>query len=148
MKIVSHFQRVNLKKYYTFLSEFISNNTETFREILTRKTLFHMKQCWHFQRATTKQYYTRFSVFISDNTFSGSYYKIIHIFSEFIWNNIYTCRVITKQSCKKMLFWRFLKTDIFREFLISSTDFSTDDVPGNNCSSLRCDLIQNIYWLG
>ena len=42
-----------------FLSEFISNNTDTFREILSHKTLFvrvRTKQYRHFQRVTNKQF--------------------------------------------------------------------------------------------
>ena len=60
-----------------FLSEFISNNTETFREILLHKSLsvrVHIKQYWHFWRVSTKQCYTNLSEFISPNTFSESCY--------------------------------------------------------------------------
>ena len=86
------------------LSEFVSNNTKTSREILSHKTPFvkvDIKQCWHSSlRATAKQHCTCFSEFISHNALSGSYYKIIQIFSEFIWNNIDTFRVATKQKVK------------------------------------------------
>ena len=97
-----------------FLSEFISNNTETFREILPHKAPFvrvHIKQYWHFRRAATKQYFTNFSEFIWHNTISGSYYKmILHIFSEFISNNIDTSIVTTKHYSKIILFCKFYQT--------------------------------------
>ena len=93
-----------------FLSEFISNNTESFREILPHKALFgrvHIKQYWHVRRVTTKQYHTYFSEFISHKTFSGSYYEIIlYIFSEFISKNIDNSRATTKQYCKIILFYQ------------------------------------------
>ena len=46
-----------------FLSEFISNSTEIFKEILPHKAFsvrVHIKQFWHFQRVNTIQYYTSF----------------------------------------------------------------------------------------
>ena len=61
------------------MSEFISNHTETFKEILPHQTpsvKVHIKQYWHFRRATTKQYYIYFSELKSHNTFSGSLYKM------------------------------------------------------------------------
>ena len=63
------------------LPEFISNNTETFREILPQRILFvrvHIKQS-HYQSVTTKQYYIHFPVIISNNTFSPSYYTSSNI---------------------------------------------------------------------
>ena len=112
-----------------FLSEFISNNTETFREILPHKAPFvrvHIKQYWHFRRAATKQYFTNFSEFIWHNTISGSYYKmILHIFSEFISNNIDTSIVTTKNYSKIILFCKFSsnENEIFRELRPNATDF-------------------------
>ena len=112
------------------MSEFISSNTETFREIQLHKTLFvrvHIKQYWHFPRVSTKHYYIHFSDIISQNTFSGSYYQTtLHIFLEFISNNIDTSRVTTKQYCKIILFYKFLlnsTTDVFKELLTNTTDF-------------------------
>ena len=60
-----------------FLSEFISNNKDTFRDILPNKALFvrvHMNQYRHFQSFTTRRYFFRV---ISRNKLSRSYYKII-----------------------------------------------------------------------
>ena len=110
------------KQYYTLFSGFILKNSDTFTEILPynsthffhssfqtihfqRDTTKHyilfvrvrIKPYRHFQRVTTKQYYIHFSSFISHNTFLVSYYRIIHIFSEFIWHNIETSRVTTKK---------------------------------------------------
>ena len=59
------------------LPESISNNTETFTQILPHNILFvrvHITQYWHFWRVTTKYYYTHFSNFFSHNTFSGSFF--------------------------------------------------------------------------
>ena len=57
-----------------------------------------MSQYWHFQSINTKQYYTHFSEFISRNKVSRSYYKLVlHIFGEFISNNIDTYRFTTKE---------------------------------------------------
>ena len=62
-------------------SEFISNYTDIFGELLPNSTT-HAKH---------------FSEFLSHNAFSVSYFKImLHIFSEFISQNICTCRVTTK----------------------------------------------------
>ena len=92
-----------------FLSEFISNNTETFRDILLHKTLFvrhHIKHYWYFRGDTTKQYYSHLSEFTSHITFSGSYYKaILHIFSELISNNIDTFRVTAKPEVEIWFLW-------------------------------------------
>ena len=102
-----------------FFSEFILNNIETFRETLPHKTpvRVHVNQNWHFWRAAIKQHDTHFSEFISHKTFPESYYKMkLHIFSEFLSNNIYTYRVTTKQYCKIILFYTFLsKKLIFSE---------------------------------
>ena len=113
---------LGFKQYYTLFSGFILKNSDTFTEILPynsthffhssfqtihfqRDTTKHyilfvrvrIKPYRHFQRVTTKQYYIHFSSFISHNTFLVSYYRIIHIFSEFIWHNIETSRVTTKK---------------------------------------------------
>ena len=106
-----YFQRVTQNNTTHFVSEFISNNTETFREIPPHKTLFvrvHIKQYWHFRRVTTKQYYLHSPEFISHNTLSGSNYEIIlHIFSEFMSNNTETFREILPH---KILFvWVHIK---------------------------------------
>ena len=120
-----------------FLSEFISNNKDTFRDILPNKALFprvHMSQHWHFQSITTKQYYTHFSEFISRNKVSRSYYKIVlHIFGEFISNNIDTYRFTTKEFYNttfqtKVKFW-----ESYWQILHS---FSTEIVPDNTSFSL------------
>ena len=136
-----------------FFSEFVSDNIETFRERLSHKTpvRVHVNQNWHFWRATIKQYHTHFSEFISHKAFPESYYKMkLHIFSEFLSNNIYTYRVTTKQYCKIILFYKFLsnKTHIFRELLPNILQtFSTEDVPDNTSFSLKCEPIPNLYWL-
>ena len=83
-------------------------------------------------------------------TFLGSFYKIIlHIFTEFISNNADTSRVTTKPYCKIILFCKFLsnETDILRKLQPDTTDSSTENVPDNTPFSLRCELIQNPYWL-
>ena len=64
---------------HTF-SEFISNNTHTFSELLPNKSkhIFrvHIKHYWHFEGVTRKQYYTLFQT--SSNT---------DIFRELLSNN-------------------------------------------------------------
>ena len=108
------------------LSEFISKNTHTFRELLPNKCkhIFrvHIKYYWHFQRVTLKQYYTLFqtsnntdisSELLVNNTinfyrayikqhwhFQKSFWQtVLHTFPEFRWNN----------------------TKIFRELLANNT---------------------------
>ena len=72
-----HFQGVTTKWYF---SEFISNNTHTFRELLQNKSKYtfrvHVKHYYHFQGVTPKQYYTLFLT--SNNT---------DIFRELLANN-------------------------------------------------------------
>ena len=79
---------------HTF-SEFISNNTHTFSELLPNKSkhIFrvHIKHYWHFEGVTRKQYYTLFQTssntdifreLLSNNTthFSRAYIKHNDIF--------------------------------------------------------------------
>ena len=101
---------------HTF-SEFISNNTHTFRELLPNKskhifrvhikyywhfqgvtskqyytlTLPDIKQYWHFQKVTGKQYYKLFQIsyhYQTILTFSESYWEtILHTFPKFISSN-------------------------------------------------------------
>ena len=62
-----------------------------------------------------------FRVHITQYTFR----ELLHIFSEFISNNIDTSRATTKQYYKIILFYKFLsnESDIFRELLPDITDF-------------------------
>ena len=74
---------------HTF-SEFISNNTYTFSELLPNKSkhIFrvHIKNYWHFQGVTLKQYYTLFQTtnntdifrdLLANNTANFSRFHII-----------------------------------------------------------------------
>ena len=114
-------------KLNTF-SEFISNNTHTFRKLLTNKSkhIFrvHIKHYWQLEGVTPKQYYTLFQ--ISGN--SG-------IFRELLANNtthfsrvyIKQCWHFQKSSFQIKLVKTFFRaisrnTDTFRELLPNNID--------------------------
>ena len=84
-------------------SEFISNNTHTFRELLPNRSkhIFrvHIKQYWHFQGVTPKQYYTLFQTSKSTDLSRELRQTILYTFPELTSN----------------------KTDFFKELLINNT---------------------------
>ena len=113
-------ENVNLFKLNTF-SEFLSNNTHTFRELLPNKSkhIFrvHIKHYWHFEEVTPRQYYTFFQTssntdmfreLLSNNTghFSRAYIKQYWHFQRVVSKQYYTLLEFTPSN-----------TDIFREFL-------------------------------
>ena len=106
---------------HTF-SEFISNNTHTFSELLPNKSkhIFrvHIKHYWHFEGVTPKQYYTLFQAssnsvifteLLVNNTthLSKAYIKQLLTFSESYWQTI--LHIFPELTSSN--------TDIFREFL-------------------------------
>ena len=118
---------------HTF-SEFISNNTHTFSELLPNKSkhIFrvHIKHYWHFEGVTRKQYYTLFQTssntdifreFLSSKyyTLSLSLHQAILTFSELLANNTtHFSRAYIKQ------YWHFqrvsFKLNYSKKFFQSS----------------------------
>ena len=73
-------------------SEFTSNNTHTFRELLPNKSkhIFrvHIKHYWHFEKVTPKQYYTLFQTSINTDIFESYSQTILYTFPDIkqYWN--------------------------------------------------------------
>ena len=81
-------QNVNQLKLNTF-SEFISNDTHTFTELLPSKSkqifIVHIKHYWHFDGVTSKQQYTLFQTLGSTDIFRGLLAnKTTHFFRVYI----------------------------------------------------------------
>ena len=117
---------------FCFFSEFISNNTNTFRELLPNKSknIFrvHIKYYWHFQGVISKQYYTLFQTSSNTDIFrvtGKQYYTLFQtssntdIFRELLANNTtHFSRVYIKQ------YWHFQripsKLNYSKNFFLSS----------------------------
>ena len=107
----------NWFKLNTF-SEFISNNTHTFEELLPNKSKHisrvHIKHYWHFAGVTPKEYYTLFQTSSNTDMFR-EWQTIQHTFSEFISSNT---DIFREWQTIQHTFSEFISsnTDIFREW--------------------------------
>ena len=130
----------NWFKLNTF-SEFISNNTHTFKELLPNKSKHisrvHIKHYWHFAGVTPKEYYTLFQTSSNTDMFR-EWQTIQHTFSEFISSNT---DIFREWQTIQHTLSEFISsnTDIFREwrtiqhtfsgFISSNTDIFKDFLP-------------------
>ena len=118
-------------------SEFISNNTHTFRELLPNRSkhIFrvHIKQYWHFQGVTPKQYYTLFQTSKSTDLSRELRQTILYTFPELTSNKTdFFKRVTDKQYYT--LFQSF--------YQVTGKQYCTHFIPSNNTNIFR-ELLAN-----
>ena len=126
IKKYSHFQTITINNR-RYVSDFISNNIDTFMELLPNNTthFLNIKQYWHFHRVTGRQYcgvyikqYWHFqkvpsklnysknffqSIYHTIMTLSQSYYQTILAYSQLISNSIYISTELLPNNSKHYL---------------------------------------------